>query len=132
MLLLLRFVPRPERHPFDQFVQQWINCQHLHRAGQLWVRLEVEGAVGNDTAHQDPVGGARWQPGGAGGRQQADPTFQLHGHAAGLGEQQLMALMLMQARVVPAEGGGNADHAAGQLVGVKRVIGKNKGHMSDF
>ncbi|MNC79880.1 hypothetical protein D3C75_1324910 [compost metagenome] len=78
------------------------------------------------------MGRARRQPGRSRRWEQADPVCLLHGHAAGLGEQQLVALMPMQAGVVPAERGGDADHAARQLVGVERVIGKNKGHVSDF
>lgn len=72
------------------------------------------------------------QPGRPRRRQQADLIVQLYGHAAGLGEQQLMALVLMAAGVVPAEGGGDPDGAAVVLIRVKRVIGKNKGHVSDY
>jgi hypothetical protein len=43
---------------------------------------------------------------------------QLYGHAACLGEQQLVALVLMAAGVVPAEGGGT-DGAAIVLVRIK-------------
>jgi hypothetical protein len=78
------------------------------------------------------MGQACRQPGRSCRRQQADLIVQLYGHAAGLGEQQLMAPVLMTAGVVPAEGGGNPDGAAVVLIRVKRVIGKNKGHVSDY
>lgn len=77
------------------------------------------------------MGQACWQPGRSRRRQQADLIVQLYGHAACLGEQQLVALVLMAAGVVPAEGGGNTDGAAVVLVRIKGVIGKNKGHVSD-
>lgn len=43
-----------------------------------------------------------------------------------------MTPVLMAAGVVPAEGGGDANHGAIVLVGVEGVIGKNKGHVSDY
>ena len=67
------------------------------------------------------MGQACWQPGRLRRRQQADPIVQLYGHAA-WGEQQLVALVLMAAGVVPAEGGGNTDGAAVVLVRIKGVI----------
>lgn len=43
-----------------------------------------------------------------------------------------MAFVLMTAGVMPAEGGGNPYGAAIVLIRVKRVIGKNKSHVSDY
>ncbi|MNY06797.1 hypothetical protein D3C86_1395700 [compost metagenome] len=72
------------------------------------------------------------QPGRPAGWQQIDLVAQLYRHAPGLGKQQLVALMHMLAGIMPTQRGGNADHAAIQAVGVERVIGKNKGHVSDY
>ncbi|MNR55477.1 hypothetical protein D3C85_1758560 [compost metagenome] len=77
------------------------------------------------------MGRARRQPGRPARWQQTDPVRQLYAHAARLGEQQLVTAMPVQARVMPTQIGGDAADVASQLIGIERVIGKNKGHLSD-
>ncbi|MOA32526.1 hypothetical protein D3C78_1537520 [compost metagenome] len=67
------------------------------------------------------------------GWQQAQLLRQGNARAALAGKQQLPTLMLMQARIVITEGGGDADDRRGETVGIEMCVGVEPGHgLSDF
>ena len=129
-LLLFRLVPRPERHPLDQFPQQRVDRQHLHR-------LAARGPAGNRGDGRPPHrASTRWAvpAGNQAARVSAAasrPDRPAPWSCSRIGRAAAGGAGVDGGPVVPAEAAA-IPSLYGQLVRIKKVIGKNKGHMSDF
>ncbi|MNN67672.1 hypothetical protein D3C81_1833180 [compost metagenome] len=86
-------------HRLQHGSQQWADFNHAGLLRQLGAQRgnQVDGAVVDALLHHGAVGDPGRNPGGAGGRQQAQLLRQGDARAALTGEQQLPPLVLMHA-----------------------------------
>ena len=123
------------RYGFQHCAQQWADLDHPHLCRQLigQCRAQIHRAIVHGFVHHRAMRHAARDPRCSRRRQQAQLVVQGDTGAALAREQQLPALVAVQAGVVITEQGGNADDRRCQVVGIESSVVGEPGHrLSDL